>query len=174
MASGLRVGPPKIEPKPIKKCSEIDLDQKIFQQMPTSAGLDDYEAARRSGERERQPLPRVESVEIHLDALLPRIVELAEQRSERQTKTLAAECLHALVTCLVGHVDATSGMKLSPPPPLSTLKVPRRPRRDRPREAQRRRERGRGGPKTYVRAVPAMGATRAACVPGDVCCRVIW
>jgi DNA-dependent protein kinase catalytic subunit len=40
--------------------------------------------------------------EIYLDALLPRIVELAENASERQTKVAACELLHAVVLYMVG------------------------------------------------------------------------
>lgn len=36
-----------------------------------------------------------------MDGILPRLVELAMHEGVRQTKTLAAECLHALVVYMV-------------------------------------------------------------------------
>jgi hypothetical protein len=38
---------------------------------------------------------------VELDTLLPRIVQLATQRGDRQTKALAAESLHAIVLYMV-------------------------------------------------------------------------
>ena len=41
---------------------------------------------------------------VALDSLLPRLVQLATQRGDRQTKALAAEALHALVLYMVSVI----------------------------------------------------------------------
>lgn len=44
---------------------------------------------------------QTEPLSICLDGALQRLVELARHDGTRQTKTLAAECLHALVVYMV-------------------------------------------------------------------------
>ncbi|CAN0405873.1 unnamed protein product, partial [Scytosiphon promiscuus] len=53
---------------------------------------------------------------ICLDGVLQRLVELALHEGARQTKTLAAECLHALVVYMVGctATDPSSGQQGRP------------------------------------------------------------
>ena len=47
------------------------------------------------------PFPDVKT-DIYLDSVLPRVVEMAEGASERQTKVAACELLHSIVLFIVG------------------------------------------------------------------------
>eukprot|EP00903_Cladosiphon_okamuranus_P011333 g10683.t1 len=59
---------------------------------------------------------RPQPLTICLDGVLQRLVELARHEGTRQTKTLAAECLHALVVYMVGctATDPSSGQQGHP------------------------------------------------------------
>eukprot|EP00752_Nemacystus_decipiens_P003549 g3275.t1 len=59
---------------------------------------------------------RPKPLTICLDGILQRLVELARHEGTRQTKTLAAECLHALVVYMVGctATDPSSGQQGHP------------------------------------------------------------
>lgn len=46
---------------------------------------------------------QVDPLSICFDGVLQRLVELTKHEGTRQTKTLAAECLHALVVYMVGQ-----------------------------------------------------------------------
>lgn len=69
------------------------------------------------------------NAEIYLDNLLPRIIELAENSSNRKTRVSACELLHSLTVYMIGKSatrakDETDGIKKSPYHKLYTRVFP--------------------------------------------------
>ena len=63
---------------------------------------------------------KIDHVQLPLERLLPRLAELCEQKGDGRTRVLAAECLHASVTYLIGtaFTDAQRDMRQGDSPLL--------------------------------------------------------